>query len=79
MKDRRSYFAYLASMRLWLTPGMGVKRHVLVAAIGIVVLLAGTIAGILWIFSGNRQILSEPIEVILVSKLWDAAGGWTAQ
>ncbi|MCH2667633.1 MAG: uridine diphosphate-N-acetylglucosamine-binding protein YvcK [Deinococcales bacterium] len=78
MKDRRSYFAYLASMRLWLTPGMGVKRHVLVAAIGIVVLLAGTIAGILWIFSGNRQILSEPIEVILVSKLWDAAGGWTA-
>ena len=43
-----------------------------------VVLIAGAFAGILWLFSGNRQALSAPIETVLVSGPWDRFGGWLA-
>ena len=72
----RERLTHLNSMRLWLTPGMGVKRHVLVAGVGMVILIGGAIAGLLWLFSGNRQVLSAPIEAVLVSDSWDRLGSW---
>lgn len=75
-RDER--LAYLASLRFWLAPGMGVKRHVLTAVIGTLVLVIGAVAGILWVFGDNRRTLSQPLEEILVSGPWRAYGGWIA-
>ena len=61
---------YLLSMRYWLAPGMGVKRHVALAVGGALFLVVGVIGAMLWLFSGNRQALSEPIEGVLVSGPW---------
>ncbi|HLR46661.1 MAG TPA: uridine diphosphate-N-acetylglucosamine-binding protein YvcK [Deinococcales bacterium] len=65
-------------MRLWLMPGMGVKRYVLVAALGGVVLLVGTVLLILWFLAGERQVVSDPIEAVLVSTVWERWGIWLA-
>lgn len=61
---------HILSMRYWLEPGMGVKRHVALAVLGALLLVLGVVGGMLWLLSGNRQALSEPIEGVLVS------GGW---
>jgi uncharacterized cofD-like protein len=55
---------------------MGVKRHVAVAITGTLLLVTGVIAGMLWILAENRQVVSDPLEVILVSPFWRGAGGW---
>jgi uncharacterized cofD-like protein len=55
---------------------MGVKRHVLVAVLGTLVLVIGAVTGILWIFGDNRQTISQPLEDILVSSPWRTFGGW---
>lgn len=68
----------LNAWRLWLTPGMGVKRHVSLAMVGGLLLVAGVIAGVLWAFNDRRVELSDPIEVALVSETWEAYGGWFA-
>ncbi|HEX7004686.1 MAG TPA: uridine diphosphate-N-acetylglucosamine-binding protein YvcK [Trueperaceae bacterium] len=65
---------YLLSMRYWLAPGMGVKRHVALAVAGALLLVLGVIGAMLWLFSGNRQALSQPIEGVLVSGLWLSYG-----
>ncbi len=65
-------------MRLWLAPGMGVKRHVALAVAGTLLLMVAVVAGALWALAGNRQALSQPIEDVLVSDLWQAFGGWLA-
>ena len=65
-------------MRLWLTPGMGVKRHVAVAAVGTLVLVLGVVGGALWALAGNRQAVSQPIENVLTSTVWQRYGGWFA-
>ena len=67
---------YLASLRFWLEPGMGVKRHVLTAALGTLTLVIGAVAGILWVFGDNRRTISQPLENILISSPWRAYGGW---
>jgi uncharacterized cofD-like protein len=69
---------HLSSFRFWLMPGMGVKRHVALAAAGTVLLVLGVAALILWIFGGDRQTLSEPIENILVGDPWLRWGAWLA-
>lgn len=61
---------HLLSMRFWLAPGMGVKRHVVLAVAGTLLLIVGVIAAMLWLFAGNRQAISEPIEGVLVSGAW---------
>lgn len=66
------------ALRLWLTPGMGVKRHVSMAMVGALLLVAGVIAGVLWAFNDRRVELSDPIEVALVSDSWQRYGGWIA-
>ena len=66
------------TLHLWLTPGMGVKRHVALAVAGTLLLIIGVVAGALWLLAGNRQALSQPIENVLVSSLWQSFGGWLA-
>lgn len=61
---------YLLSMRYWLAPGMGVKRHVVLAVGGALLLVIGVIGAMLWLFAGNRQAISDPIEGVLVSGPW---------
>lgn len=68
----------LNAWRLWLTPGMGVKRHVSLAVVGTLLLVIGVIAGVLWAFNDRRVELSVPIEVALVSDTWERYGGWFA-
>lgn len=67
---------YLKSLRFWLTPGMGVKRYVFVAVIGTLILVIGAVGGVLWLFTDNRQTLSQPIEDVLTSSPWESYGGW---
>jgi uncharacterized cofD-like protein len=64
--------------RYWLVPGMGVKRHVTWAVIGASVALVGTIGLTLWLLADRRDVLSAPIEELLVSDPWVRAGGWLA-
>jgi uncharacterized cofD-like protein len=61
---------HLLSMLYWLAPGMGVKRHVALAVTGTALLIIGVVGAMLWFFAGNRQVLSEPIEGVLVSGQW---------
>lgn len=68
----------LNAWRLWLTPGMGVKRHVSLAVAGALLLVAGVIAGVLWALNDRRVVLSGPIEGVLVSDTWERYGGWFA-
>ncbi len=62
-------------MRLWLTPGMRVKRYVSIAIAGTVILIFGVITGMLWLLQENRQLVSEPIETVLISPSWQWLGG----
>lgn len=68
----------MGNLHLWLTPGMGVKRHVALAVAGTLLLVVGVVAGALWLLAGNRQALSQPIENVLVSDVWQSFGGWLA-
>ena len=72
----RERIRYLLSMRLWLTPGMGVKRHVVVAMAGTLLLVGGVIGGMLWLLAEQRELISEPLEGVLVSPFWQRSGGW---
>ena len=63
---------------LWLTPGMGVKRHVSLAILGTLLLTLGALAGLLWIMRSDREVLSAPIEDVLISDTWKSWGGWLA-
>jgi uncharacterized cofD-like protein len=63
-------------MRLWLTPGMGVKRHVSVAIAGTMILIMGVMSGVLWVLRSDRQVISAPIEEVLVGDTWRNYGGW---
>lgn len=71
-------FRQLTIMRLWLIPGMGVKRHVALAVVGTLVMILGVIGGALWVLAGNREVVSAPIETVLVSGTWERLGGWLA-
>lgn len=77
-KGEHGRWARMASLRLWLTPGMGVKRHVLVAVLGALLLIVGALGGALWFFNEERSALADPIENVLVSGGWRLLGGWTS-
>ncbi len=70
--------AGLASLGLWLTPGMGVKRHVSVAVLGALLLIVGALGAGLWYFNEFRGALAHPIEAVLVSGGWQRFGGWAS-
>jgi uncharacterized cofD-like protein len=69
---------HLTNLRFWLTPGMGVKRHVLAASAGTLVAIIGVVGAMLWLGQERRAALAEPIEAVLVSPTWIAWGGWLA-
>ena len=75
---KRPPWEKMNSLRLWLAPGMGVKRHVSVAVAGGLLLVTGVMLVILWAFAGDRELLSDPIENILVSDSWELWGAWVA-
>ncbi len=72
----RARLVAVLKWRLWLIPGMGVKRHVALAAGGAVMLVLGVIGMMLWSLDEGRQALSQPIEDVLVSRTWQSIGGW---
>jgi len=72
----RDRFASVMRWRFWLTPGMGVKRHVVVAVLGALLLVLGVIGGVLWLLNDRRRELSSPIEHVLISGAWRVAGGY---
>jgi uncharacterized cofD-like protein len=69
---------YLGSLRYWLAPGMGVKRHVAWAAFGAVLALVGASAFGLWILGDARRTVADPIEALLTGGPWVRSGGWAA-
>lgn len=68
----------VTAWRYWLRPGMGVKRHILVAVLGALLLIIGSLGLALWWFNDSRTVLSEPIEQVLSSDRWAAFGLWTS-
>ncbi|MEJ2290923.1 MAG: uridine diphosphate-N-acetylglucosamine-binding protein YvcK [Deinococcales bacterium] len=76
MRRLRDRVATVLTWRFWLTPGMGVKRHVLLAVVGALLLVLGVVGAVLWGLNGRRRELSSPIEHVLVSGAWRVAGGY---
>ncbi len=66
----------LSNARYWLTPGMGVKRHVFVAALGTLLLVVGVIGTVLWIRQADDYLIFGALEQRLASRTWEAWGGW---
>ncbi len=66
----------LGRLRLWLAPGMGVKRHVALAVLGALVASLGMVLGSLWLLEDARASVAAPVEQVLVSGSWRAVGGW---
>ena len=67
---------YVASWRHWLTPGMGVKRHVVWAVVGGLVAATGFAVAVLWTLGEGRRELAAPIERMLVGDAWARHAGW---
>ena len=65
----------LRRLRLWMVPGMGVKRHVALAVGGGLLAAIGAVSAILWFLADARASLAQPIERVLVSGPWRAVGG----
>ncbi len=65
-------------LRLWLAPGMGVKRFVFIAILGVLVTAAGVVAGALWLLADARAAIATPVESVLVSRDWRRFGGWAS-
>jgi len=68
----------MGHVRYWLTPGMGVKRHVGVVAAGLCLLVAGVIGGVLWVRSNSPYEAFNAFEVTLASRWWQRWGGWVS-
>ena len=67
---------YVASWRHWLTPGMGVKRHVAWAVVGALVAAFGFTISALWLLGEGRRELATPLEQVLVGDPWARYAGW---
>lgn len=70
--------SWFGRLRLWLAPGMGVKRHVTLAVVGAVLAVLGAVTGILWILADARTAVAAPVESVLVSRAWRTLGAWLA-
>ena len=68
----------MSNVRYWLTPGMGVKRHVFVAALGTLLLVAGVIGNVLWMRQAEDYLIFGAIEQRLASRVWEVWGGWVS-
>ena len=75
MKPSQSW-QRIRQWRYWLAPGMGVKRYVAAAMLGAILMISGIIFFVLWMLQSNREVVSAPIESVLVSTSWSSYGGW---
>ncbi len=66
----------IRNLRLWLTPGMKVKRHVGLAMLGACLLILGVVFGVLWLSEYSQIRPSERLESFLLSGRWHRWGGW---
>ena len=70
-------FQRVSDLRYWLTPGMGVKRHVTVISLGVAALLIGVLFGAFWLW-GNGHVLSPLEHAMTASRWWPRWGGLSA-
>ena len=70
-RERPAWIAW----RLWLVPGMGVKRHGVWAVAGSLLALVGAVGVALWFFDERRADFAAPLEALLVSPAWSRYGG----
>lgn len=66
----------LGRLRFWLAPGMGVKRYVFMAVLGVIIVMVATVVGALWVLGEERRAIAAPIEEVLVGDRWRTYGGW---
>jgi len=78
LRDPRPEAGPFARLRLWLAPGMGVKRHVAIAVLGALLATIGAVAGALWVLADARAAVAAPVEDVLVSSRWRMIGGWSS-
>ncbi len=61
-------------VRLWLKPGMGVKRHVVLLLFATLLIIFGFILFFLWLSTYNNKLFAEPLKLILHSDSWKKYG-----
>ena len=54
-------WTYMASWRRWLTPGMGVKRHVAWAVVGALLAVVGFVVVVLWLIGEGPREVAGPV------------------
>lgn len=64
----------VGNLRYWLTPGMGVKRHVGLISVGVGLTFVGVLCGAFWLW-GNGHVLSPLERAITTSDWWLSWGG----
>ena len=69
-------FEPITRLRFWLTPGMGVKRHVAWATLGTVMALMGVALLALWFVDGHKETVYKPLMAFLTSSFWMRWGAW---
>ena len=67
----------MGNLRYWLTPGMGVKRHVALISFGVGVVLFAVLYGALWLW-GNDHVASPVEQAMTARRWWPQWGGWLA-
>lgn len=67
---------YVASWRHWLTPGMGVKRHVAWVVFGALLSAVGFAIAVLWLLGEGRREIAAPLEQVLIGDVWARHAGW---
>jgi len=60
----------LKLMRLWLTPGMGVKRHLALLVLATIILTSGLVFLLLWFYGYNQQMLTPSMKSFFKSYFW---------
>lgn len=73
----RAWLGRVGNLRYWLTPGMGVKRHVGLISLGVATLILGVLSGAFW-FWGNGHQLSPLERAMTTSSWWLRWGGLLA-
>ncbi len=57
-------------MRLWLKPGMGVKRHLALLVIATLLLTSGFVLLLLWLYAYNQKMLTPSMKSFFNSNFW---------
>lgn len=74
----RSEVGFAGRFRLWMAPGMRVKRYIAMAVLGGIIMSVAVVASAIWLLADARNQLSGPIERILVTEAWGRIGGFAS-